>query len=94
MSGLNIGSATYGGNCGARSGNATADIAKSCNGRSVCHYVVDVERLRDPAPRCGKDFVVEYSCAPDTTRVRKDLPPEAGLGSRLDLDCSSNAAQR
>ena len=86
--GLYIRSATYGGNCGASSGNATGDLTKSCNGNPDCNYVVDVERLRDPAPRCGKDFVVEYSCAPDTALLRKELPAEAGLRSQLRLSCA------
>jgi hypothetical protein len=92
-SGLNIRAATYGASCGAPSGNATEDIAKSCNGRADCSYVVDVERLRDPAPGCGKDFQVEYSCAPDTTLVRKQLPAEAGLKSQLQLRCTAGSEQ-
>jgi hypothetical protein len=91
-SGLNIRSATYGANCGAPSGNATRDLANSCNGRADCNYIVDVERLRDPAPRCGKDFQVEYSCAPDTALLRKELPGEAGLKSQLRLSCPLGAA--
>jgi hypothetical protein len=90
-SGLKIRTATYGGNCGAASGNATRDVANSCNGRADCDYVVDVERLRDPAPRCSKDFVVQYSCAPNTQLVRKELPGEAGFRSRLQLSCPSGA---
>jgi tetratricopeptide (TPR) repeat protein len=88
-SGLNIHSATYGGNCGAASGNATRDLVNSCSGRVDCEYIVDVERLRDPAPGCGKDFVVQYSCAPDSSLIRKELSAEAGLGSQLQLSCAT-----
>jgi hypothetical protein len=91
-SGLNIRSATYGANCGAPSGNATRALANSCNGRADCNYVVDVHRLRDPAPGCSKDFQVEYSCAPDTELLRRELPAEAGLRSRLQLSCAPGAA--
>jgi hypothetical protein len=92
-SGLNIRSATYGGNCGAPSGNAANDLASRCNGRAECNYIVDVDRLRDPAPGCSKDFQVEYSCAPDSELLRKELPGEAGLRSRLQLSCVQNGTQ-
>jgi len=88
-SGLNIRTATYGSNCGASRGNVTRDVAQSCNGRPDCPYVVDVERLGDPAPRCAKDFEVEYSCAPKTAVLHGKLPGEAGFKSVLELGCSS-----
>jgi hypothetical protein len=87
-SGLDIHSATYGGNCGVAQGNATRDLALSCNGKTECTYSVDVRRLSDPTPGCGKDFVASYSCAPDATILRKDLPAEAGFGSVLSLSCA------
>jgi hypothetical protein len=86
--GLNIRAATYGATCGAPAGNATNDLADSCNGRPGCSYVVDVERLGDPAPGCGKDFQVEYSCPPDTALLHKQLAAEAGLKSQLQLSCT------
>jgi hypothetical protein len=86
---LNIRMATYGANCGALTGNVTDDLARSCNGRSDCNYIVDVDRLGDPAPRCSKDFVVDYQCAPNPTRWRLELAAEAGLKSLLRLDCSA-----
>lgn len=82
--------ATYGRNCGARVGNATADARKACNGADSCDYVVDVDRLGDPANGCGKDFRLEYVCLPQTELIRKTLPGEAGLRSRLRLDCPTN----
>jgi hypothetical protein len=87
-SGLRIRTATYGGNCGAPSGNVTRDVAQSCSGRPDCNYVVDVDHLGDPARGCGKDFLVEYSCAPDEAVQQKGLPAEAGLKSSLQLDCA------
>src|SRR4051794_32295459 len=92
-SGLIIRAATYGASCGAPSGNVTKDLASSCNGRADCNYIVDVDRLGDPAPRCGKDFQGEYSCAPDTELLRKQLPAEAGLKSQLQLSCTPEAEQ-
>jgi hypothetical protein len=85
---LQIRTTTYGGNCGAPAGNATRDVALICNGRQNCSYLVDVERLSDPAPRCAKNVVVEYSCAPNVTVLRQELPAEAGFKSVLQLACS------
>jgi hypothetical protein len=62
-SGLNIRSATYGGNCGAAQGNATRELASSCNGKTDCAHKVDVNRLGDPARKCGKDFVAIVGAA-------------------------------
>jgi hypothetical protein len=84
---VNIRSATYGGNCGAAQGNATQDLASSCNGKRDCTYKVEVNHLGDPAPKWGKDFVASYSCAPDTTILRKELPAEAGFGGIVNLTC-------
>jgi hypothetical protein len=92
-SGLWIRSATYGGNCRARSGNATGHLAAACSSLSSCDYVVDVERLHDPAPGCRKDYVAEFSCAPDTKIWRKELPAEAGLKSHLELSCAPAGAE-
>jgi hypothetical protein len=83
---VNIRSATYGGNCGAAQGNATQDLASTATARD-CTYKVEVNHLGDPAPKCGKDFVASYSCAPDTTILRKELPAEAGFGGIVNLTC-------
>jgi hypothetical protein len=90
--GLQITSATYGENCGTAPGNATRDVAESCNGKQTCDYVVDIDRLGDPAPRCDKNYAVEYSCDPDATPLREELPGEAGLKSLLKLSCSTSLA--
>lgn len=86
---ISIDLATYGANCGAPHGNATRDVALLCNGERQCSYTVDVERLGDPAPRCGKDFNVSYSCLPDTKVLHKELSAEAGFGGALELRCGS-----
>jgi peptidoglycan/LPS O-acetylase OafA/YrhL len=92
LNGVHILSATYGGNCRAPRGNATRALSRSCNGKNNCAYVVDVNLLGDPAPGCGKDFVVDYQCAPVDGQLSKTLPGEAGLKSRLDLSCPSALA--
>jgi hypothetical protein len=90
---LSVASATYGGNCGAAQGNATSDLASSCDGKTNCAYKVDVGRLGDPKNGCGKDFAASYSCAPDTSILNKGLPPEAGFGSILNLNCAVSAKE-
>jgi hypothetical protein len=86
-SGIQIRSATYGVNCGVAPGNATLDLSRACDGKAKCGYVVDVERLQDPAPRCSKDFSVDFACPPDATPLHKELPGEAGPSSHLLLTC-------
>jgi peptidoglycan/LPS O-acetylase OafA/YrhL len=90
---IHVLSATYGANCGASAGNATADVQTRCDGDRKCTYMVDVERLGDPAPECAKDFVAAYSCAPDAPIVRKHLPPEAGFRGVLDLSCMATSGE-
>lgn len=87
LSGLNIRSATYGGNCGAPRGNATRDVALNCSGKLECKYSVDVQRLGDPVSKCGKDFSVLYSCGINGAELRTEIPPEAGFGSIAELSC-------
>jgi peptidoglycan/LPS O-acetylase OafA/YrhL len=87
-------SATYGGNCGAKQGNATRALAAACNGKVGCNYIVDVTKLGDPASGCGKDFAAEYACLPSTAPRQVDLPDEAGLGSHLLLDCAATPSQQ
>jgi peptidoglycan/LPS O-acetylase OafA/YrhL len=86
--GISIASATYGENCGARRGNATSQIRRTCSGKALCDYLVDVNILGDPVPNCGKTFSVEYSCAPDTTLKKFDMPAEAGFPPQgIQLTC-------
>jgi len=87
QSGLNIVYASYGMNCGAPRGNATEHMQRRCAGKQSCNYVVDAERLGDPAPGCGKSFAAEYLCMPSTELHAAELPPEAGLRSVLRIVC-------
>lgn len=61
---IKIEEATYGANCGRRVkvGNATLLVAKSCDGRVSCAFLISVEELGDPAPGCEKDFAVRFKC--------------------------------
>jgi len=88
---IRVRSATYGENCGARIGNATSDVKMSCDGERNCTYKVDVERLGDPAPGCGKAFTLGYECAPGGPTLKKEVPAEAGVGKTIELSCQSSA---
>src|SRR5258706_3723658 len=84
---IQVVSATYGLNCGATRDNAKAAVAGACDGRRRCEYIVDFHVLGDPAPGCAKTFDAEWACAAGGAHQQKDLPAEAGQGSRLVLSC-------
>lgn len=80
-------SASYGENCGAPPGNVTSDVQLMCDGLETCGYVVDVARLGDTAPKCGKAFFAQYSC-PGTGRRVASIVGEAGFRSIARLSCT------
>ena len=79
-------SATYGAGCGAPAGNVTDKVQSACGGKPSCDYQVDTGNLGDPAPGCGKDFSVEYSCNGNSSVQKATLPGEAS-GHSLHLAC-------
>jgi hypothetical protein len=81
---IEVVSATYGANCGARGGNATRDFMRQCNGRSRCEYVPSTKRISVPARFCRKDLRADWRCT-DTEWHFARLSPEAGAGSTLVL---------
>jgi hypothetical protein len=87
---IHVRSATYGAVCGesVSIGNTTAELGQRCNGMTNCGYIVDYTRIGDPAPGCGKDFTIEYTCGTNPRKHRVALPAEAGLGSIASLSCS------
>lgn len=91
--GISVAAATYGSNCGAPQGNATQDIASSCDGKMTCEYPVHVERLGDPAGGCAKDFTVSYFCPSEATMRHKKLAGEAGVGKMLTLSCAPSGKE-
>ncbi|ABD04767.1 hypothetical protein RPB_0055 [Rhodopseudomonas palustris HaA2] len=80
-------SATYGANCGVAPGNATRQIAASCNGRRSCSYAVSYKILGDPAYGCKKDFRVRYFCG-RSGPFEGRAPGEAGYGTKVSLICN------
>ena len=95
---IKITQASYGLNCrnsasGARqtfqgqAGNATDAAVASCSGtRKLCAYLVDVRRLGDPAPGCGKDLTVEWRCGSDQAPRAFHLAAEAN-GQTVYIAC-------
>ena len=66
---IKVVSGTYGRNCNGKPGNASALVAKACDGHGSCDFMIDTSSLEDPAPNCEKDFAVEWKCgmAPSCT---------------------------
>jgi len=90
--GVRVVAATYGENCKAPHGNNTAAVARACDGRAACDYEVAVANLGDPAPGCGKNFVVEWSCGDSPTIKRAVVggpDREAGYGLIATLSCGT-----
>jgi len=80
---------TYGRNCGAKPGNATAHLSRACDGRASCDYRIDASALEDPAPSCDKDYAAEWRCGAGPAVYAAAVSGEAGRGGSLTLVCSS-----
>jgi hypothetical protein len=84
-SAISVTNATYGANCGAPAGNATAALGTSCNGSPTCDYRVDHTVIGDPVFGCQKDFQVDWVCG-DGIAGHASVPPESS-GSTVHLSC-------
>ena len=85
--GISVATATYGSNCNAPQGNATRDVAESCQGKSDCAYKIQPTRLGDPAQGCGKNFAVSYFCPSESVMRHNKLPAESD-GKTVRLSCA------
>ncbi|MEM5454237.1 hypothetical protein VSR69_05175 [Paraburkholderia phytofirmans] len=83
---IKVVSGTYGKNCGASRGNATADLARQCNGLQTCRYVLHKAPAGTPSVRCRTDFRAEWSCT-GTEFHTAALSAQAEPGSTLVLSC-------
>jgi hypothetical protein len=83
---IKVVSGTYGKNCGASRGNATADLARQCNGLQTCRYVLHKAPTGTPSVRCRTDFRAEWFCT-DTEFHTAALSAKAEPGSTLVLSC-------
>ena len=80
---------SYGNNCGAKSGNATAQVARACDGQSLCEYKIDPATLEDSAPGCAKNFTAEWKCGTAATVYSVSVPPGGVPGENLRLACTA-----
>ena len=82
---IKIESASYGANCGVAKGNVTAHIAKQCDGKTKCRYVVNHKIIGDPAYGCAKTYTVRYRCGNNPRVFDRALSAEAGWGDKAVL---------
>lgn len=78
---------TYGKNCGVAHGNKTEDLARACNDKRHCDYVIDYTIIGDPASGCSKDYFAEWRCGNDHILRSMLVSPEAGFGKKITLTC-------
>ncbi len=101
---IRVGGVWYGRNCRPKEIPSGADkfalstkgapgVAKACNGKQTCDYKVDASVLGDWAPKCQKEFKVEYSCGPGTVGLEVSVPGEAN-GKTLRLACKQPSAPK
>ncbi|OIR19784.1 hypothetical protein GALL_06680 [mine drainage metagenome] len=86
---IKVVSGNYGRNCNARPGNATAQVAKACDGHASCDFTVDTAALDDPAPNCSKDFAAEWRCGNGNAVYSAALPSLTGKNDKLRLSCAN-----
>ncbi|MCR4332104.1 MAG: hypothetical protein NUV34_05290 [Sulfuricaulis sp.] len=80
---------TYGSNCGAKPGNATAQVARACDGQAVCQYKIDTATPGDATPACARDFAAEWKCGTAATVYAVTMPAGAMQGEQLRLSCAA-----
>lgn len=85
---IKVVSATYGKNCNGKVGNASAQVAKACDGQGSCDFIIDTATLEDPAPNCSKDFAVEWKCGNGNAVYSAGLSALAGKNDKLRLNCA------
>ncbi|ADE12468.1 hypothetical protein [Sideroxydans lithotrophicus] len=86
---IKVTSATYGRNCNAKPGNATAQVAKECDGHNNCDFTIDTAALEDPAPSCSKDFAAEWKCGNGNAIYSAALTSLTGKNDKLHLNCAN-----
>ncbi|MGE5758574.1 MAG: hypothetical protein ACM3W8_06885, partial [Sideroxydans sp.] len=88
MASIKVVSGTYGRNCSAKAGNATALLSKACDGKNSCDFTIDTTALEDPAPNCSKDFAAEWKCGNGNAVYSAALSSLTGKGDKLRLNCA------
>lgn len=88
-SAIKVVTGTYGGNCGTKLGNATAQVARVCDGLALCGFNITPALLEDPSPNCAKNFSVEWICGAGGAVYMVSLPANASPGGLVRLACST-----
>lgn len=83
---IKVTSATYGEQCGAVRGNATRDLARRCDGRKTCQYMLTRVVESERADGCREDFLAEWRCSARESHIAA-VSPSAGAGDTLVLSC-------
>jgi hypothetical protein len=83
---ITIVSGTYGQNCGAPRGNATRDLARRCDGRRTCDYVLNGAFGGGNSAACRRDFLAEWRCGKAEFHTAA-LGAGAQRGDMLGLSC-------
>lgn len=78
---------TFGKSCGAPAGNATAALARACDGRSACSFALDAAPAEGATPGCDKDYAAEWKCGSGAGVYSATIPAGAGHGASLTLAC-------
>lgn len=86
---IKVVSGTYGRNCNAKAGNASALLAKVCDGQGSCDFPIDPAALEDPAPGCSKDFAAEWKCGDGNAVYSAALSALSGKNDKLRLNCAN-----
>src|SRR3989344_4922024 len=85
---------SYGVNCGAKPGNATAQVARACDRQTLCEYKIDLAALEDSVTDCAKNFTAEWKCGAGATVYAVSVPAGAVRGESLRLACSAQESFR
>lgn len=85
---IKVVSGSYGRNCNAKAGNATALLSTACDGKNSCDFTIDTAVLEDPAPNCSKDFAAEWKCGDGNAVYSAALSGLTGKGEKLRLNCA------
>jgi peptidoglycan/LPS O-acetylase OafA/YrhL len=70
-------------------GNVTKILKRACDMSDQCEFLVDAQRIGDPAQGCGKDFSVEYRCTTSQS-LRSVYHPGEAHGKRVTLSCRAD----
>jgi peptidoglycan/LPS O-acetylase OafA/YrhL len=85
---ISIQSASFGENCNAKlHDNIIGLMRRVCNGLTACAFQYDIQKIRDPAGGCDKNFRVLYSCGSGDGQLRYLIPDFNRSQMRIAFGC-------